>query len=149
MPPTVPYGQVTAIDLNRGEIAWQRPFGDGPELRANPALKGVSLPAVLGIGGPQGGVVTKGGLFFVGGEDLFLHAIDKSNGKDLWQGGAAGAIVRRSDDVPDASRKTVRPDRDRARNESGSGRFFEPTPAGGTEWLDSSEAVSCKLVRHL
>jgi quinoprotein glucose dehydrogenase len=41
---------------------------------------------VLGIGGPQGGIVTKGGLFFVGGEDLSLHAIDKTNGKDLWQG---------------------------------------------------------------
>ena len=91
-----PYGHVTAIDLNRGEIAWQQPFGDWPELRANPALKGVSLPAVLGIGGPQGGVVTKGGLFFVGGEDLFLHAIDKSNGKDLWQ----GALPARSYGVP-------------------------------------------------
>jgi quinoprotein glucose dehydrogenase len=81
-----PYGHVTAIDLNRGAIAWQEPFGDWPELRANPALAGVKLPAVLGIAGPQGGVVTKGGLFFVGGEDMSLHAIDKTNGKDLWQG---------------------------------------------------------------
>jgi glucose dehydrogenase len=81
-----PYGHVTAIDLNRGVIAWQEPFGDWPELRENPALKGVNLPPALGIGGPQGGVVTKGGLFFVGGEDMSLHAIDKSNGKDLWQG---------------------------------------------------------------
>ncbi len=81
-----PYGHVTAIDLNHGAIAWQQPFGDWPELRNNPALKGVVLPATLGIGGPQGGVVTKGGLFFVGGEDLSLHAIDKTNGKDLWQG---------------------------------------------------------------
>lgn len=30
--------------------------------------------------------MTKGGLFFVGGEDTSLHAIDKTNGKDLWQG---------------------------------------------------------------
>ena len=81
-----PYGQITAIDLNRGTIAWQQPFGDWPELRANPAFKDVKLPALLGIGGPQGGVVTKGGLFFVGGEDMSLHAIDKTNGKDLWQG---------------------------------------------------------------
>jgi quinoprotein glucose dehydrogenase len=81
-----PYGHVTAIDLNHGTIAWQQPFGDWPELRANAALKGVSLPPALGVAGPQGGVVTKGGLFFVGGEDTSLHAIDKTNGKDLWQG---------------------------------------------------------------
>ncbi len=81
-----PYGHVTAIDLNHGSIAWQIPFGDWPELRSNPALKDVKLPDVLGMAGPQGGVVTKGGLFFVGGEDMALHAIDKSNGKDLWQG---------------------------------------------------------------
>jgi quinoprotein glucose dehydrogenase len=81
-----PYGHVTAIDLNHGTIAWQHPFGDWPELRNNAALKDVKLPDVLGMGGPQGGVVTKGGLFFVGGEDMSLHAIDKTNGSDLWQG---------------------------------------------------------------
>jgi quinoprotein glucose dehydrogenase len=85
-----PYGHVSAIDLNHGTIAWQRPFGDWPELRANAALKGVALPAQLGMGGPQGGIVTKGGLFFVGGEDMSLHAIDKANGKDLWQGPLGG-----------------------------------------------------------
>jgi len=85
-----PYGHVSAIDLNHGTIAWQQPFGDWPELRANPALKGAALPAQLGIGGPQGGIVTKGGLFFVGGEDMSLHALDKTNGKDLWQGALGG-----------------------------------------------------------
>ena len=85
-----PYGHVSAIDLNHGTIAWQQPFGDWPELRENPALKGVTLPPQLGIGGPQGGIVTKGGLFFVGGEDMSLHAIDKTNGKDLWQGALGG-----------------------------------------------------------
>jgi len=91
-----PYGHVTAIDLDHGTIAWQEPFGDWPELRANPALKDVKLPAVLGMGGPQGGIVTKGGLFFVGGEDMSLHAIDKTNGKDLWQ----GALPARSYGTP-------------------------------------------------
>jgi quinoprotein glucose dehydrogenase len=81
-----PYGEVTAIDLNHGAIAWRQPFGDWPELRENAALKGAKLPPILGIGGPQGGIVTKGGLFFVGGEDTSLHAIDKASGKDLWQG---------------------------------------------------------------
>jgi quinoprotein glucose dehydrogenase len=91
-----PYGHITAIDLNHGTIAWQQPFGDWPELRSNPALKDVKLPAVLGMGGPQGGVVTKGGLFFVGGEDMSLHAIDKTNGQDLWQ----GALPARSYGTP-------------------------------------------------
>jgi quinoprotein glucose dehydrogenase len=85
-----PYSHVSAIDLNHGTIAWQQPFGDWPELRANPALQGVALPPQLGIAGPQGGIVTKGGLFFVGGEDMLLHAIDKTNGKDLWQGALGG-----------------------------------------------------------
>jgi glucose dehydrogenase len=85
-----PYGHITAIDLKHGTIAWQEPFGDWPEQRANPALKGVALPKVIGIAGPQGGIVTKGGIFFVGGEDRALHAIDKATAKDLWQGAPPG-----------------------------------------------------------
>ena len=81
-----PYGHLTAIDLNHGTIAWHEPFGDWPELRANPALKGVALPEKLGIAGPQSAIVTKGGIVFAGGEDMNLHAVDKSSGKDLWQG---------------------------------------------------------------
>jgi len=81
-----PYAYLTAIDLNHGTIAWKEPFGDWPELRSHPALQGVKLPPVLGVAGPQGGIVTKGGLFFIGAEDTALHAIDKRTGKDLWQG---------------------------------------------------------------
>jgi quinoprotein glucose dehydrogenase len=91
-----PYGHATALDLNHGTIAWQRPFGDWPELRIHPPLKNVKLPDELGIAGPQGGIVTKGGLFFVGGEDMSLHAIDKTNGKDLWK----GALPARSYGTP-------------------------------------------------
>jgi len=91
-----PYGHLTAIDLNHGSIAWQEPFGDWPELRDNPALKGVKLPAKLGIGGPQSAIVTKGGVVFAGGEDMNLHAVDKSTGKDLWQ----GALPARSYGTP-------------------------------------------------
>ena len=40
----------------------------------------------LGVAGPPGVIVTKGGLIFAGGEDLFLHAVDEISGKDLWQG---------------------------------------------------------------
>lgn len=81
-----PYAFLTAIDLNHGTIAWNEPYGDWPELRRNRALEGVKLPPVLGVAGPQGAVVTRGGLLFIGAEDTSLHAIDKATGKDLWQG---------------------------------------------------------------
>jgi quinoprotein glucose dehydrogenase len=79
-----PYGLLTAVDMNHGTIRWQVPFGDWPELRRNPALAGVKLPAQLGIAGPAGPVVTLGGLVFVGGGDRELHAYDKATGKELW-----------------------------------------------------------------
>src|SRR5207302_11104758 len=79
-----PYGQLTAISLNTGEIAWQVPFGDNARLRSHPALQGVKLPGKLGAAGVQGAIVTNGGLVFVGGGDSAFHAIDKSTGEDLW-----------------------------------------------------------------
>ena len=79
-----PYGQLTAIDLDSGEIRWQIPIGDDPSVRSNPALQGVALPPRLGAPGVAGTLATKGGLLFVGGGDTALHAIDKRTGKELW-----------------------------------------------------------------
>jgi quinoprotein glucose dehydrogenase len=79
-----PYAHLTAIDLNRGEIIWQVPFGDDARLRAHPALKEVELPQALGAPGAPGAIVTKGGLIFVGGGDTALHAVDAATGRDLW-----------------------------------------------------------------
>jgi quinoprotein glucose dehydrogenase len=45
----------------------------------------VTLPPRLGVSGPQGGIVTKGGLVLIGGGDGALHAIDKTTGRELWQ----------------------------------------------------------------
>src|SRR5262249_33704377 len=40
-----PYGRITAIDLNKGEIAWQIAHGDTPDnIKNHPALKGVTIP---------------------------------------------------------------------------------------------------------
>ena len=40
-----PYGPISAINLDRGEIAWQVPHGDTPDaVRNNPALKGLNIP---------------------------------------------------------------------------------------------------------
>jgi len=79
-----PYGHLTAIDLNKGEIKWHVPFGDTPSIRKNAALKGVKLPAQLGVAGAPGSIVTKGGLVFVGGGDDAIHAVDADTGADVW-----------------------------------------------------------------
>ena len=83
-----PYAVLTAIDLNRGEIAWQVPLGEGsPVWRNHPMLKGVTLPDRLGSPNSRGGaMVTRSGLVFLGGGDGYLYAFDKKNGKEIWRG---------------------------------------------------------------
>jgi len=79
-----PYGSLTAIDLNRGELSWRVTVGDSREIRNHPKLKGVTLPSQLGAPGAPGAIVTKGGLVFVGGGDAAFHAYDKTTGEALW-----------------------------------------------------------------
>ncbi len=57
-----PYGRVTAIDMNRGEILWQVPNGHGP--RNHPAIRHLNLGR-LGSPGRPGPLLTKT-LFFLG-----------------------------------------------------------------------------------
>ena len=45
-----PYGRITAIDLNKGDLVWTVANGDGP--RNHPLLKPLNLPP-LGNPGPQ------------------------------------------------------------------------------------------------
>ncbi len=81
-----PYGTLTAYDLTVGEIAWQRPIGDTPAIRQNPALDGVDLPDRLGVSGAPGPIVTAGGLVFLTGGGNVLYAIDSQSGEELWAG---------------------------------------------------------------
>jgi glucose dehydrogenase len=90
-----PYGQISAIDLDRGEILWQVPHGETPdELTQNPKLKGVVIPRT-GRAGILGVLTTK--TLLISGEagtftnaegktGALLRAYDKQTGKD------AGAV---------------------------------------------------------
>lgn len=74
-----PWGTLTAIDLARGEIAWQVPLGAYPEL----AAQGLTNTGAESYGGP---VVTAGGLVFIAGTpDARLRAFDKATGALLFE----------------------------------------------------------------
>ena len=76
-----PYGEVVALNLNSGEIAWRAAVGDSPSMRNHPALKGVALPERLGVAGAPGAIVTRGGLVIVGGADTGVNALDAKTGE--------------------------------------------------------------------
>jgi quinoprotein glucose dehydrogenase len=94
-----PWGRITAIDLNKGDILWQVAHGETPDLVKNhPALKGVNIPRTGrtgGAGGSSGGIgtlVTKtllisgeGGVFTTpnGQRGAMLRAYDKATGKEV------------------------------------------------------------------
>ena len=91
-----PYGELVALDLSRGEIAWRVPFGDTPSIRAHPLLAGVALPARLGAAGAPGVIVTKSGLVLGGGGDMALYAFDKTTGREV----ARVELARRASSTP-------------------------------------------------
>ena len=85
-----PYGVISAINLDRGEIVWQVPHGDTPDqIRNHPALKGLNIPRT-GQQTSVGTLVTK--TLVVAGEPAvttaghprgaLLRAYDKATGKD-------------------------------------------------------------------
>ena len=77
---TPPWGTLNAIDLNKGEIRWQIPFGEFPDL----VKKGMKDTGSDNYGGP---VVTATGLLFIGATsfDKKFHVYDKLTGKLLWE----------------------------------------------------------------
>jgi len=87
-----PYSVITAVNLDRGEIAWQVPYGETPDnIRNHPALKGMNI-GNTGQLGSVGVLITKT-LLIVGDSQLtttaqhprgaMLRAYDKSNGREV------------------------------------------------------------------
>jgi quinoprotein glucose dehydrogenase len=72
-----PWGQLVAVDVNKGEIAWKVPLGvtdNLPEGKNN-----------TGRPGNGGTIATASGLIFVGAtDDARFRAFDAKNGKELW-----------------------------------------------------------------
>ena len=90
-----PYGSISAINLDKGELAWSVAHGETPDnIRNNPALKGLNIPRT-GRGGLVG-ILTTASLVIAGERGTFtdaqgrnaalLRAYDKATGKD------AGAV---------------------------------------------------------
>jgi quinoprotein glucose dehydrogenase len=72
-----PWGMLTAINVNTGEIAWQSTLGVSEKLPAAVAKTGRP-----GVGGP---IVTAGGLVFIGAtDDARFRAFDARSGAELW-----------------------------------------------------------------
>jgi quinoprotein glucose dehydrogenase len=87
-----PYGRITAINLDKGEFAWQIAHGETPDnVRNNPALKGLNIPRT-GRAGLVGTLTTK--TLIIAGEPGFytmpsgprgamLRAYDKATGQEV------------------------------------------------------------------
>jgi len=87
-----PYGTLSAINLDKGEIVWQVPHGDTPDVvRNHPLLKGMNIPKT-GQSGTVGLVITKT-LVIMGDPQTtttpdhprgaMLRAYDKATGKQV------------------------------------------------------------------
>ena len=73
-----PFGELVAVDVNRGEIAWKVPLGSVDSLKA----KGFDT-GTLNVGGS---IATAGGLIFVGATiDCRFRAFDSKTGGQIWE----------------------------------------------------------------
>jgi quinoprotein glucose dehydrogenase len=90
-----PWGELIALDLARGEVAWRVPFGTTRGLAPWPFWLSWGLP---GMGGP---LVTASGLVFIGAAmDGYFRAYDVETGAELWRdalpaGGQANPLTYR------------------------------------------------------
>ena len=76
---TPPFGELVAVDLNRGTVVWRVPLGVFDDL----AERGFDKTGTPNIGGS---IVTAGGVVFVGATiDKRFRAFDTRSGAQLWE----------------------------------------------------------------
>jgi quinoprotein glucose dehydrogenase len=74
-----PWGELIAINLSTGDIAWRIPLGIAEDLEA----KGVKNTGAVNLGGS---ISTAGGLLFIAAtNDSRFRAFDSRSGKLLWE----------------------------------------------------------------
>jgi quinoprotein glucose dehydrogenase len=74
-----PWGTLSAVDLETGEVRWERPFGRIAQLATVPGSERWGSPNL------GGAMTTAGGVVFAGGAvDHRLHAFDVETGNELW-----------------------------------------------------------------
>jgi len=74
-----PWGTLNCINLNTGQLDWQVPLGNYPDL----AVWGDDQTGAENFGGPS---VSAGGVVFcAGAADLMIRAFDAENGALLWE----------------------------------------------------------------
>ncbi|HKQ15094.1 MAG TPA: pyrroloquinoline quinone-dependent dehydrogenase [Steroidobacteraceae bacterium] len=72
-----PWGRLTAVNVNTGEIAWQSVLGVSDNLPAD--IQATGRPNV------GGSIATAGGLVFIGAtDDSRFRAFDAATGRELW-----------------------------------------------------------------
>ena len=80
-----PYGLVSAMDLNSGELLWQQPFGTARD--SGPLLIPFGIPIPMGVPNIGGAVITGSGLAFIGAtQEHMIRAYDIRTGEELWHG---------------------------------------------------------------
>lgn len=90
-----PWGELVAVDLVTGDVAWRVPFGTTRGFAPWPFWFDWGLPA---MGGP---VLTRSGVLFIGAAmDGYFRAYDVESGDELWRdalpaGGQANPITYR------------------------------------------------------
>ena len=84
-----PWGQLTAVDVATGDIAWRRTLGVTDTLPAG--KRNTGRP------GRAGAIVTAGGLLFIAAtDDNRFRALDAATGRELW----SDRLERRGNAVP-------------------------------------------------
>jgi quinoprotein glucose dehydrogenase len=89
-----PYGILTAINLDRGELLWQVPHGDTPDnIRTHAALKGLTIPKTGQPGASGVGLLVTKTLVIMGDAQVtapgnrprgaMLRAYDKQTGREM------------------------------------------------------------------